>query len=138
MNPDFEATANLLAEAERAGGRALTEIVEQVEETGLREILRKAAHDEGYWARELNAYVKRHGGTPSTAMNDFADKVRAVPDLAGKLTLLNRGQGWVVRQIEKQLPSVDDNAFRGLLHAMAEAHRANIRLVDEALAQLPP
>lgn len=135
MTSEHEATANLLAEAERAGGRALTEIMALVEAPDLHQLLKKVAHDEGYWARELNAFVKKRGGTPSTAMNDFADKVRAVPDLIGKLTLLNRGQGWVIKTIDRTLPDVDDAELHGLLYAMAEAHRANIRMVDEALEQ---
>jgi hypothetical protein len=126
--------ANILIEAERAGGLALTELFDLADSPELREVLRKVAHDEGYWARELAAAVKRGGGVPTSVTGDFAGKVRAVPDLTGKLTLLNRGQQWVVRQIEKHLPDVSDPALRGLLQAMAAAHRANIALVDETIA----
>ncbi len=134
MDPDLESLANTLGEAERAGGRALTELLDLAEAPELREILRKVAHDEGYWARELAAAVRRAGGTPSTAVGDFAEKVRAVPDLAGKLALLNRGQRWVVRKIDEHLPTVSDPALRGLLQAMSAAHVANIAMVDEAIA----
>ncbi len=99
----------------------------------LRELLRKVAHDEGYWARELAAAVRREGGTPSSAVGDFADKVRAVPDFAGKLASLTCGQRWVVRQIDQHLAAVSDPALHGLLVAMSAAHVANIRLVDEAV-----
>ncbi len=134
MHPDSELLANTLCEAERAGGRALSEMLDLAEDPELHELLRKVAHDEGYWARELAAAVKRAGGTPSTAVGDFVEKVRAVPDLAGKLALLNRGQRWVVRKIEEHLPAVSDPAFRGLLQAMAAAHVANIAMVDRAIA----
>jgi len=126
--------ANTLIEAERAGGLALTELLDLASSPELREVLRKVAHDEGYWARELAATVKRAGGVPSTATGDFAAKVREVPDLVEKLALLNRGQRWVVRQIEKHLPDIADPAVRGLLQAMAAAHRANIALVDQTIA----
>ena len=126
--------ANALIEAERAGGLALTELFDLADSPELRELLRKIAHDEGYWARELAAVVRREGGTPSSATGDFAAKVRAVPDLAGKLALLNRGQLWVVRQIEEHLPSISGSSIRWLLQAMAAAHRANIALVDQAIA----
>ncbi len=130
MALEFEALANMLSAAERAGGKALTEMLDLAGSPELRELLRKVAHDEGYWARELGAAVRRQGGTPSTEVGDFADKVRAVPDLAGKLALLNRGQRWVVRKIEEHLPEVADPAVRGLLAAMAAAHVANIAMVD--------
>jgi len=129
--------ANVLIEAERAGGLALTELFDLADSPELREVLRKVAHDEGYWARELAAAVKRGGGVPTSATGDFAVKVRAVPDLTGKLTLLNRGQQWVVRQIEKHLPDIANPAVRGLLQAMAAAHRANIALVDQTIATAP-
>jgi hypothetical protein len=131
---EVEKLVNVLTAAERAGGKALTELLDLVESPELRELLRKVAHDEGYWARELAAAVRRGGGAPSSAIGDFADKVRAVPDLAGKLALLNRGQRWVVRQITDHLPQVSDPSLRGLLQAMAAAHLANIALVDEAIA----
>jgi hypothetical protein len=126
--------ANALIEAERAGGLTLTELFDLADSAELRELLRKVAHDEGYWARELVNVVKRAGGTPSSAIGDFAEKVRMVEDLGGKLALLNRGQMWVVRKIDEQLPHVSDPEVRGLLGAMAAAHRANVALVDEAIA----
>ncbi len=134
MTVDTNELANVLIEAERAGGLALTELFDMADSPELHEVLRKVAHDEGYWARELAAAVKRGGGVPTAVTGDFAAKVRAVPDLAGKLSLLNRGQLWVVRQIEKHLPDVSDPAARGLLLAMAAAHRANIALVDQTIA----
>src|SRR5581483_4177699 len=117
MSPELESLSNALCEAERAGGRALSDVLELAEAPHLRELIRKVAHDEGYWARELAAAVRRAGGTPSNGIGDFADKVRAVPDLAGKLALINRGQRWVVRKIGEQISGVQDPAFRGLLEA---------------------
>ena len=134
MTAELESLSNLLAEAERAGGRILHELSEQAESNELRELLRKLAHDEGYWAGGLASAVRRGGGTPSTATGDFVEKVRAVPDLRGKLELLNRGQRWVIRKIEERLATVDDPQVRGFLTVMAESHRSNIAAVDEALA----
>jgi nitronate monooxygenase len=133
MIAELEALSNMLAEAERAGGRILNELSEQAESDELRELLRKLAHDEGYWAGGLASYVRRHGGTPSTATGDFVGKVRAVPDLTGKLELLNRGQRWVIRKIEEQIAKVDDARLRAFLTVMAESHRTNIEAVDTAL-----
>ncbi|MDB5028963.1 MAG: hypothetical protein JWO66_2652 [Candidatus Eremiobacteraeota bacterium] len=138
MPSKSEALANLLAEAERAGGRTLLDLMlEEDAPEELREVLRKLAHDEGYWARRLDSYVRSGGGSPSGVTGDFAQKVRAVSGLREKLVLLNRGQRWVIRTIDQHLASVDDPELRGILYAMAQSHHANVRLVDENLALLP-
>src|SRR6202045_18600 len=103
MESQLEGFLNLLGEAERAGGRVLHELTEQAKSLELREMLKKVGHDEGYYAGELSAHVRRLGGTASTKTGDFVEKVRAVGDLKGKLELLNRGQRWVVRKIGEQV-----------------------------------
>ena len=74
----------------------------------LRQLLKKVCHDEGYFAGELSAHVRRLGGAPSNKTGDFVEKVRAVSDLRGKLELLNRGQRWVIRKIDENLASLTD------------------------------
>jgi len=133
MDADLESFCNMLAEAERAGGKVLHELSGVARSYDLKETLRKIEHDEGYWAGELAAYVRRSGGTPSAATGDFVEKVRSVADFNGKLDLLNKGQRWVVRKIEERLPSTTDERLRGFLIAMARSHRYNIALVDDAL-----
>jgi hypothetical protein len=53
------------------------------------------------------------GGSPSNKTGDFVEKVRAVADYSGKLELLNRGQRWVIRKIEEQLPTLSDEQTQG-------------------------
>ena len=65
MDNELEAFLNSLGEAERAGGRVLHELTEQAQSLELREMLRKVGHDEGYYAGELAAHVRRLGGSPS-------------------------------------------------------------------------
>jgi nitronate monooxygenase len=91
MDTELESFLNSLGEAERAGGRILHELTNQPQSLELREMLKTVGHDEGYYAGELAAHVRRLGGTPSTRTGDFVEKVRAVGDLKGKLELLNRG-----------------------------------------------
>ena len=57
----------------------------------------------------------------------------ALGDLKGKLELLNRGQRWVIRKIEEQLPALADARLKAFLTVMAQGHRVNIAAVDEAL-----
>lgn len=135
MDEALENFLNSLAEAERAGGRVLHELTEQAQSLELREMLRKAGHDEGYYAGELAAHVRRLGGTASNKTGDFVEKVRAISDLKAKLELLNRGQRWVVRKIGEQLGLVSDERLQAFLKVMAEGHDVNIGALEQALAQ---
>jgi hypothetical protein len=134
MDKQIEAFLNVLGEAERAGGRVLHELTDQAHSLELREILKKVSHDEGYYAGELAAHVRRLGGVPSLKTGDFVEKVRAVPDFKGKLELLNRGQRWVIRKIGEQLPSLEDPRLHAFLRVMADGHEVNIGALEKAIA----
>ena len=134
MDTELESFLNSLGEAERAGGRILHELTNQPQSLELRETLKKVGHDEGYYAGELAAHVRRLGGTPSTKTGDFVEKVRAVGDLKGKLELLNRGQRWVVRKIGEQVGNIADARLQAFLRVMADGHDVNIGALDKALA----
>jgi hypothetical protein len=133
MEPAIEDVLNTLSEAERAGGRVLHELIPLARSAELRELLKKVSHDEGYYAGELTAHVRRLGGQPSNKTGDFVDKVRAVPIFKDKLELLNRGQRWVMRKIEETLPSIADAELHGFLAVMKDGHRTNIRALEETL-----
>jgi uncharacterized protein DUF6306 len=135
MDAQLEGFLNILGEAERAGGRVLHELTEQARSLDLRELLKKVGHDEGYYAGELVAHVRRLGGSPSNKTGDFVEKVRAVADFRGKLELLNRGQRWVIREIDKNLPNLDDEPLRAFLRVMAKGHHVNIGALDDALKE---
>ena len=131
MDSQLEAFLNALGEAERAGGRVLRELVGLTRSAELKELLKKVGR---YWAGELASNLRRLGGSPSNKSGDFVEKVRAVADYSGKLELLNRGQRWVIRKIEEQLPTLSDEQLKAMLSVMAKAHRVNIAAVDEAIA----
>ena len=135
MDAQLEGFLNTLGEAERAGGRVLHELTLEARSLELRELLKKAGHDEGYYAGELAAHVRRLGGSPSTKTGDFVEKVRAVGDFRGKLELLNRGQRWVIRKIDENVPIIGDAQLKAFLVVMAEGHRVNIGALEEALKQ---
>lgn len=135
MDAKLEEFLNVLGEAERAGGRVLHELTEMAKSPELRELLKKVGHDEGYYAGELSAQVRRLGGAPSNKTGDFVEKVRAVNDLRGKLELLNRGQRWVIRKIEENLATLDDADLHAFLALMAKGHHLNIGALDDALKE---
>jgi Domain of unknown function (DUF6306) len=135
MDAQLEGVLNTLGEAERAGGRVLHELTEMAKSPELRELLKKVGHDEGYYAGELAAHVRRLGGAPSNKTGDFVEKVRAVNDFRGKLELLNRGQRWVIRKIEENLANLTDADLRAFLALMAKGHHVNIGALDDALKE---
>ncbi len=135
MDAQLEGFLNTLGEAERAGGRVLHELTELAGSPELRELLKKVGHDEGYYAGELAAHVRRLGGAPSNKTGDFVEKVRAVNDLRGKLELLNRGQRWVIRKIEENLATLTDADLHAFLDLMAKGHHVNIGALDDALKE---
>ncbi len=133
MEPQVEGFLNTLGEAERAGGRVLHELTELASSLELKEMLRKVAHDEGYYAGELSHHVRRLGGTASNKTGDFVEKVRAVGDFRAKLELLNRGQRWVVRKINEALGTIADPQLKAFLVVMAKGHEMNIGALEQAL-----
>ena len=133
MDAQLEGFLNSLGEAERAGGRVLHELTEMATSPELRELLKKVGHDEGYYAGELSAHVRRLGGAPSNKTGDFVEKVRAVNDFRGKLELLNRGQRWVIRKIDENLAGLSDPDLHAFLALMAKGHHVNIGALDDAL-----
>jgi hypothetical protein len=135
MDTQIEGFLNMMSEAERAGGRVLHELTDQAQSLELRELLKKVAHDEGYYAGELSAHVKRLGGSPSNKTGDFVEKVRAVGDFKGKLELLNRGQRWVIRQIDENLTAINDTRLHAFLKVMAKGHHVNIGALEDALKE---
>jgi Domain of unknown function (DUF6306) len=135
MDTQLEDFLNMMGEAERAGGRVLHELTEQAQSLELRELLKKVAHDEGYYAGELAAHVRRLGGTASNKTGDFVEKVRAVAEFKAKLELLNRGQRWVIRKIDENLPAISDSQLQAFLTVMAKGHHVNIGALEDALKQ---
>ena len=135
MDARLEEFLNMMSEAERAGGRVLHELTEQARSLDLRELLKKVAHDEGYYAGELAAHVRRLGGSPSNKTGDFVEKVRAVENFREKLELLNRGQRWVIRKIDENVASMGDEPLKAFLRVMAQGHHINIGALEEALKQ---
>jgi len=133
MENQVEEFLNALGDAERAGGRVLHELTGQARSLELKELLKKVAHDEGYYAGELSHHVRRLGGNASNKTGDFVDKVRAVDNFRGKLELLNRGQRWVIRKINENLANVSDPELKAFLVVMAQGHELNIGALEQAL-----
>ena len=71
-------------------------------------LVRTVAGDEASCCALLERHISRLGGTPSRAVGQFFDKFAKVEGLEERLAFLNKGQEWVVRGLQQDLPRIDD------------------------------
>ena len=81
----------------------------------------------------LLGIIRSLGYLPSATTGDFYKKAIAIEDLKERLLFLNRGQGWVVRRLEKLIPRIQESNIRSQLQAMLDAHIQNIQRVEESV-----
>lgn len=117
---------NNLLEAERAGARGVGEMSKQATSPEGHKLLRAAAKDEATFCAMLTRHIVRLGGVPSSKTGAFYQKLAAVEPGREQLDLLNRGQGWVVRELHNALPKIGDELLHKDLTEMLRVHRQNI------------
>jgi len=125
---------NELLEAERAGTRVALDSAREQAGGRFADLLEHIRHDEARWCAMLLRHITRLSGQASPRMGAFHGKAMAVEGLEARLAFLNRGQGWVVRKLREMLPRVQDEALRGDLQEMLDAHVANIATTNSAIA----
>ena len=118
---------NTLLECERAGVKVLTEYEKDFAGNDKAvELVVASRHDEGKYCRLMFDYLRELGADISRNTGSFAEKALAVEGKAERLAFLNRGQGWVAREIAKALPRIPYPHMREGLQEMLETHRENI------------
>ncbi len=127
------AALNELLEAERAGTRVALGSTKAMQSASYADLIRLVQRDEANWCAMLTRQIQRLGGTPSGHTGAFHEKAMAIADPLERLVFLNRGQGWVVRRLEKLMPRVRDDALHEDLREMAANHRENIEGVEAFL-----
>ncbi len=120
------ALLNELLEAERAGTKVAVASVRMAAPEGWRDLLHLIRDDEAHWCAMLSSHITRLGGAPSHATGAFYDKTMAIADPLERLAFLNRGQGWMARRLEKELPQIRDEQLHADLKEMASRHHDNI------------
>ena len=137
LNPisgdELVAALNELLEAERAGARVALETVKQIKSHNLAPLVIDIQQDEVRWCKMLLGVIGSLGYSPSTATGDFYEKAIAIEELKDRLLFLNRGQGWVVRRLEKLIPRIQELDIRSQLQSMLDAHIQNIQRVEESV-----
>lgn len=117
---------NMLLEAERAGAKAAIVFCREYTEGPTAALVAQVRRDEAWCCGMLSAWVTRLGGTPGSRTGDFLQKVLAKEGLEARLAFLNRGQDWVVRQLEAMIPEIEEGALHADLSRMLDLHVQNI------------
>lgn len=126
---ELVAFLNTLLEAERAGARICQRTSHEARDAGdqtLAGLMAALRDDEAHWCAVLTKAIRDLEGEPSTATGAFFDKAAAIGDLRERVKFINRGQGWVVRELRKALPRIRDDALHAQMTAMLAGHEANI------------
>lgn len=122
-----------LLQAERAGARVAGQTAHEVGRNDTGSLLTAVQHDEARWCAMLMSALRRLDTIPSRTVGQFYDKAMAIRDIDKRLTLLNRGQDWVMRRLESLIPRIQDDVLRTDLATMRKAHSDNIQLTEELL-----
>ena len=130
---ELVAALNELLEAERAGARVTLETANQVKGHNLAPLVIDIQRDEVRWCKMLMEVIRSLGALPSTATGSFYQKAIAIEDLKERLLFVNRGQGWVVRRLEKLIPRIQDSHIRFQLQEMLDMHVLNVTRVNESI-----
>lgn len=126
------ATLQELLAAERAGAQVAANTLRDEEgTTRQRRILEKIHQGEADSCRRLRFCLLQMGQEPSRDVGAFYEKAMAIADLDSRLSLIDKGQRWVIRRLRECLPLCDDKAVRRELDAILAAHEDNsIALAD--------
>jgi hypothetical protein len=117
---------NELLEAERAGVEAALVLQREARRGITDPELKKFAEDEAAACAGLRRAIVRYGGTPSDQTGDFARKVHALRTEGERLSLMARGQAWVVKRLDVLLEMPLDPETQAFLVEMREEHLENV------------
>ncbi|HAK63359.1 MAG: DUF6306 domain-containing protein [Pseudomonadota bacterium] len=125
-NPRLIEFLNSLLEAERAGAKAATAFRQEYAHGPAETLIETVRHDEAWCCGMLTRWVTHLGGEPTPQTGSFLEKIMGKQGLEARLAFLNRGQGWVVRELEAMIPALDEGDLRSDLQRMLDMHKTNI------------
>ncbi|HLC02996.1 MAG TPA: DUF6306 domain-containing protein [Anaerolineales bacterium] len=131
---------NELLECERAGVEVAMRLATSDARGFTEGELKKFAEDEGLACGGLRKAILRFGGTPLERTGDFSVKVMALPTEGERVSLLARGQAWVVRRTDALLAKDLDPETRAFLVEMRDQHLENVEACHRRAEELqaPP
>lgn len=127
---ELAAFLNVLLESERAGARVLARWSHEAGPDAGVEAATLAAvrDDEARFCAGLTSHLRRIGAEPSCVTGRFYDKAMTLAGWPERLRFLDKGQGWVVREIRDKLPRIGDAPLAAFLRDMLERHEHNLKL----------
>jgi len=125
-----------LLEAERAGAKVAVNMIAAATDAGAIAFAGRVRETEVRWCRMLTQALRRLGAEPRLVVGDFAARLLALEDDEARLSLLVRGNAWVVRKLEAVLPQIGDEGLRSSLEAMRQEHLESIERTQQRLATL--
>ncbi len=126
----------ILIEAERAGVFVARALLEEVEDPDYRSLLVEILDGERDSCRLLGRMIMRLGENSGGVVGDFHEKVMALDGDAERLSLLIKGQDWVVRKVDELLDGDLESSFAEDLDEMKRVHVVNIDLCKQYLGSL--
>lgn len=117
---------NSLLEAERAGAKAATAFRHEYAGGPAEALIETVRHDEAWCCGMLSRWVTHLGGAPTPQTGSFLEKIMGKQGLEARLAFLNRGQDWVVRELEGMIPALGEGDLRSDLQHMLDMHKVNI------------
>lgn len=138
QNTDLLVLLNALLEAERAGAKAATVFRHEYANSDAAALIEQVRRDEAWCCGMVSGWIAKLGGEASQRTGDFLEKVLAKQGLQARLAFLNRGQDWVVRQLQAVIPTLDAGPLRADLQCMLDMHAVNIEACAAYLADGKP
>lgn len=120
---------NRLLEAERAGVVVMNDLAKDEDDAAVKERLIEVRNDEGKYCAGLVGMIKARGDVPTEKTGDFVDKVRALEKKEERLSLLIRGQEWVVRKVKEIPLELLEAPEKEFVADMIQGHEVNIAYV---------
>ena len=125
-----------MLEAERAGAKALVVFMDDhPRQSEAWKLLRQVQADEAHNCALIGKLLDGMRVPHSHATGEFYDKAVAVKGPRAQLEFLVRGLKWAVREFEKALPELDDEA-RSLFTRMRDSHLRSIAACEGILRAL--
>lgn len=117
---------NTLLEAERAGVKVLSDLIQEVDNDNLKSMMREFLVDEGMNCQILSSSIKHLKGEPSRNTGNFVDKIQALIDQKKKIELLIKGQEWVAKQIRMNRLLFSPGSLVFFLESIKIQHEENV------------
>jgi hypothetical protein len=127
---------NDLLEVERAAAASVSGLIPMATTPAMGRLFEKLRDDEAWSRAGLTRIIKHLGGKPSPDTGTLAQNGPASASLRERLGLLNRGQAWVVKRLDRILEEDLDRETDGFLRQMRSLHAENVHLCDQIIATL--